>query len=43
MCGRIVAATSPEEIAGAFGADLSVVVCERLSTLTLPADAHSKA
>jgi putative SOS response-associated peptidase YedK len=32
MCGRIVQATSPEEIAREFGADLSVGVRESLST-----------
>jgi hypothetical protein len=32
MCGRIVQATSPEEIAREFGADLSVVMRESLST-----------
>jgi len=31
MCGRIVQATSPEEIAREFGADLSVGVRESLS------------
>jgi hypothetical protein len=32
MCGRIVQATSPEEIAREFGADLSVALRESLST-----------
>ena len=35
MCGRIVQATSPEEIAREFGADLSVVLRESLSALAL--------
>jgi len=32
MCGRIVQATSPEEIAREFGADLSAALRESLST-----------
>jgi hypothetical protein len=32
MCGRIVQATSPEEIAREFGADLSVALRESLGT-----------
>jgi hypothetical protein len=32
MCSRIVQATSPEEIAWEFGADLSVALRESLST-----------
>jgi hypothetical protein len=35
MCGRIVQATSPEEIAREFGADLSVGVRESLGQMRM--------